>query len=589
MIAINDTTSFSGLDFEQNNGLRLIPNSFEINLLIPNNSFVNTAITTVFKNLLVDISNSCSGLIVSVSENVKTRASQMFNTIGFYKNSSGTIQFMLNVNALDQGTSMIINSLHDIINYNDKAYNSFHNNSWAKRANDIRGMVNSGLKKQHHITVTKLDVNSTIQDINNLANLINNTAVNNRFAIISAEPAMPRIKIRNNSNVSIKVRLKIMFKKTRNANGTGAINRVFLDYFPSQNSPNHNTETVGGVEMYTKIIPSMESWEIDYDSKIRGGDAIIEYIENSNTWSDTAIYKFTFNIRGHNPNAAAVRAYLNTDRIAGNPNSSYLDKYWFIFKMIRQETFEQGGTINHFVNIPNSNTNNPDYNYVFLGDKAGTPVFGPPKGWGLGQIDNLGPIDTSDLAAIGLTQQQFDEIQPEADKEYQTIIDNTGRTIDYQGAIVASDEDVWNWKKNIDKMIIVLGLKVITVSTSITNYATAINNWNSAHPSDQVVFPENQVEGGITFGAIRSSISQFSTNNNLFPATPVNNATYKSFFDAMLIKYYNGNGTEHLYYMYLTSSAGAKPTFDIMHYATRIENGVPKKNYYVRHVSEQDN
>lgn len=133
MIAINDTTAFAGLDFEQNNGTRVIPSSFEILALISNNALVNTAIITSFKNLLVDISDSCIGMTFKfpfVSESVKTKAQQVFKAIGFYRNTLVYIQFTLNVNALNEGTTMSINRLHDITNYNDKAYNAFHNNSW---------------------------------------------------------------------------------------------------------------------------------------------------------------------------------------------------------------------------------------------------------------------------------------------------------------------------------------------------------------------------------------------------------------------------------------------------------------------------
>jgi hypothetical protein len=560
MIAINDTTSFSGLDLEQNNGLSLIPNSFEINLLIPNNTFVNTTITTAFKNLLVDISNSCTGVFASVSENVKTRASQMFNTIGFYRNPTGTIQFMLNTDALNQGTSMIINLLHDITNYNDKAYNAFHNNSWAKRANDIRGMTNSGLKKQHHITVTKLDVNSTIQDINNLANLINNTAVNNRFAVISAVPAMPRIKIRNNSNISLKVRLKIIY-------------RIFLDHFPDQNSSDH-TDTVAGVAIYTKIIPSQESWEINYEGKIRGGDATIEYIENSNVWSETGMYKFTFNIRARNPVRQDLLNYLNTPRTGG----SYLSRYWFIMKIIRHETGTVGNEFFHFNRSPNGYSSN--------NNQAGLPSYGSPRGWGLGQIDNLGTLTVTEIQNLGLTQ-ELAAIQQGGTREYQTIIDNQGRTIDRNRNRVASDEEVWNWQKNIDKMIDIFEVKVTEINNTITNIRTSVTNWNNLHPNDLVVFPTNQVEGGITYGAIRSNVTEFDANNNLFPASPISTATFKSFFDAMLIKYNNGTGNEGRHYMYRTSAQGAKPTFGIMNYATYVLDGVTRTNYYVRDISNE--
>jgi hypothetical protein len=570
MIAINDTTSFSGLDFEQNNVFNLIPSSSEINLLIPNNTFVNTAITTTFKNLLVDISNSCIGVFASVSENVKNRASQMFNTIGFYRNSSGTIQFMLNTDALNQGTSMIINFLHDIKNYNDKAYNAFHNNSWAKRANDIRGMTSSGLKKQHHITVTKLDVNSTIQDINNLANLINNTAVNNRFAVISANPTMPRIKIRNNSDVSLKVRLKIKFKKTRYANGTGDIYRVFLDHFPNQNSSDH-TDTVGGVHVYSKIIPSQGSWEIDYEGKIRGGDATIEYIENSLVWSDASIYKFTFNIRARNPLRQNVLNYLNENR----PNGSYLSRFWFIMRLIRHESgTHQGNEFLHFNSAPNNS-------YLYNNNQMGLPSFGPPRGFGLGQIDNDGQLTSAQIATLGLTE-QIAEIQAGAAKEYQTIV-HQGITYDNSRRKVASDDQVWNWKRNIDKIVSVIESKIDAIDGDIDDMRDSVIAWNNAHPTNQVVVPAPINYDTIQFKWLATQIDELESYNNLFqqgtsPTLPTaGTRTLKSFYDAMLIKSYNGNSGGGTFMEMSTS--GGKPSFQFnllnnigFNYVERISN-----------------
>jgi hypothetical protein len=207
----------------------------------------------------------------------------------------------------------------------------------------------------------------------------------------------------------------------------------------------------------------------------------------------------------------------------------------------------------------------------------------------LGQIDNLGEIDSTQFATLGITQQQVNDIQPGGSKEYRTIVDNQGRTIDYELDIVASDDVVWNWKKNIDKMIEFYESKISEIVPRINTIRNQINAWNNAHPNDLVVFPVNQIEGNITYGAIRSDIDGFDTYNDIFPTTPVGTATYKSFFDAMLIKYYNGVGTEGLHYLYLSSSPGTKPVLSIKNFSTRIENGVQKVNYYVRDVSNQAN
>ena len=581
MIAINDTTAFSGLDIVEAQSTIVIPNLFELGL-IGSSVFTNAAITTAFKTLLSDISTAIllPNFLETVSKNVKSNASKMFNDIGFSKNANGTISFTAASNALDIGTIQIINKLHDINNFNAIATNAFLPGlrNWAKRANDIRAMAGSGLKKIHYITVTKLDVNSIVQDINSMDKsvFINNTKVNERFAVISPTPAMPRVKIKNNSNVSLKVRLKIKFKKTANSNGTGQINRVFLDYFPNQNSPNHNTETIGTTQIYTKIIASQASWEIDYEGKIRGGDATIEYIENSLAWSDATIYKFTFNIRARNPTRQNVLDYLNEVRVGG----TYLSRYWFILKLIRHESGTHGG--NEFLHF-NLAVNNE---YVHNNNIMGLPCFGAPRGFGLGQIDNYGAgqISNNTVASLGLTQ-QLAEIQAGAIKEYQTITDNQGRFFDYQRYQVSTDDAVWDWKKNIDMIILVLGEKINAIDDDIEEMRNNIISWNTANPNNKVDVPIPINYNTIQYKWFSTDINEFINFNNLFqegisPTIPaLGNRILKSFYDAMLIKSYNGNsggGT----FMEMTT-VGGKPKLifnefnsEPFNYVERISNTI---------------
>ncbi len=241
MIAITDISAYSDLDHVGASIGLLIPTQDDIQTLISSNAFVNTAITTAFKNLLIRISNESiyNGLHLQPAS-LMSRISHMFNRVGFYR-QNGMLFFQANTGALDAGTDMIINVLNQYTNFQDIAHNAFHNNSWAKKANDIRAMANSGLQKLHYITVfSNSNSNSSFNDLSNINNSRNILNLRNentqRFLMINlsqnADPIMPTVRIKNNSNERIRVRLKVDYEKTRNANGTGTLYRRFLDYFP---------------------------------------------------------------------------------------------------------------------------------------------------------------------------------------------------------------------------------------------------------------------------------------------------------------------------------------------------------------------
>lgn len=606
MIAITDASAYSNLDYVETNNVIVIPTQTEIQTLIGPSDFINTAITTAFKALLVKISNETytvgTGFFLKPQELV-VEISHMFNTIGFYHNN-GIINFQINTDAFDIGTAMIINDLN-LYNKNTEfekiAYDAFHvsDNSWAKEANDIRAMANSGLQKLHYITVySNSNSNSNfnfLSVINNYTNILNRRNENTeRFLMINlkpnGDPVMPRLGVKNNSNEKVRVRLKVYYEKTVKADGTGQIKRRFLDYFPKTGDPmppfpnNHSI-----------IINPNEFKDITYGGEIRGGDGIIEYIPESLNWNidwetnNNSLFKFKFYIRGENPNRNQVSAYLDEEQIPGNSNSSYSTRYWFLMRLIRHESGTRAS--NEFRQF------NPKGNGYFVNNnKTGLPNLGAPKGYGLGQIDNSGTLTIQQIQNLGLTS-KLAEIQPGAIKQYQTIIDNTGRTIDYERQLVASDQEVWNWKKNIDAAIKVIEGKFSMVINNITDpndssiiweygissMRTFIQNWNTANPSNTVSFPVNQAEGPITYGAIRSSIQEFDNFNDLFPATPVETNTLKSFYDAMLIKAYNGLGANINHYLHLTpipQGSGTKPSLNIKN----VENGV----HYVREISREN-
>ena len=631
MIAITDASAYLGVEYVGTNNAIIIPTQAEIQTLIGSNEFINTAITMAFKNLLIRISNESvtSGIYLQPAQ-VITRISQMFNTIGFYYNN-GIINFQINTNALDSGTTMIINNLHQLEDYQDIAYNAFHNNSWAQEANNIRAMGNSGLQKLYYITVySNSNFNNSLNfmaDINNSENILNRrNESTQRFLMINlnqnADPVMPTVRIKNNSNVSIKLRVKVehenyvssVFRNDAfvtvgasagafgpaipyDLNNNGVIqtneyiylNRRFIAYFPNQANAQDIEDTI-----YTVVIPPQQFWDVNFDDRIRGGEATIEFIpepENVNFWSEGNHHHFKFHIRGKNPTYQQVLNYLNSQ--------NYLNRFWFLIRKIRQET----GSYNNFNGLDSSNneyefrhfdrrTSNASYN-LRKNSRTGLPVFGPPRGFGLGQIDNFG---TATAAQVPNPPPVGDTIS--------VIIGGVATTVDHYRKKVASDQEVWNWKRNIDASIRVLEMKIQELDTSYANNTNLnltalynqINNWNIANPTNRVVSPGNQVEPPaseitnpqgerITFSFVETEITGLEDYNAIFNGATSSNQYEKSFLDACLMKSYNGYGTgTQRNYLYSTIGEGGKPQLNLLRSA--VVGG--QDYYYVREVCRRN-
>lgn len=591
-----------------------IPSEEKIQLLIEPSEFINSAITTAFKNLLIQISNESiyNGLYLKPALLI-SKISHMFNRVGFYKDNNGTTQFSANEDALDAGTEMIINELNGYTNFQDIAYNAFHNNSWAKKANDIRAMTNSGLQKLHYITVysnsNSNDYLNFTTDINNSENILNRrNESTERFLMINlnqnADPIMPTVRIKNNSNVSIKLRIKIEHENyvTSNYSGSGAfgppipynlgnngtitiyLNRRFTAYFPNQANAQHTEGTI-----YTIIILPQQSWNVNYDNRIRGGTATVEFIPNVSSWTEGDHHYFKFHIRGKNPTYQQVQNYLNTQ--------NYLNRFWFLIRKIRQET----GSHNIFNGLNPTNNNyefrhfdrrasNDNYN-LRKNSRTGLPVFGAPRGFGLGQIDNFGDANgIQDPPPVGDTKV--------------VVIDGVPTTIDHYRKKVASDQEVWHWKRNIDASIRVLELKIDELDTkhinstslNLTALYNQINNWNNTHPTNKVVGPGNQIEPPvsevansqgerITFSFVETEIAGLEDYNAIFNGATSGNQYEKSFLDACLMKSYNGYGSgTQRNYLYSTIGDGGKPKLHLLR--TAVVGG--QDYYYVREVCRRN-
>lgn len=623
MIAVTDIDGFNQLQIVENTP-SIFPLELDIISLIGSDVFINDNITTAFKNLLIDISNQLYDITIPTSSNVRTRASQMFNRIGFYYDTNGDLAFVINDNALDSGTQMIIDDLNDCEFFQEIAYNAFHPNelnNWAQEANNIRAIENTGLQKLHYITVySNSNANTSFNYVANINNQINTLNLRNqnteRFLIIGfdndtdANPEMPTIRLHNNSDVQIKYRIKVQYSNYVNPaiEGGGAfgpaipndnnqdgnitanervhLNRRFLDYFPNQ----ANSTDVEG-DIFSRVLQTNEFWDVDFDDRIRGGEVIIEYFpepENVNFWNEGDFHYFKFHIRGKNPSYLQLRNYLN--------NQNYITRFWFMIRKLRHEC----GAVGLFNGIPPRDdnyefrhfdrvTNINQYNHRKNSDN-GLPVFGFPRGYGISQLDNFDRLGTTEINNLGLTN-ELSEIQNGGNRELQTVVDNQGRTIDFSRMLVASDQQVWHWKENIDKAVWFLENDKMNITINkIDTIRDRVVEWNTAHPTDLVVVPTPEYYNSVIYCWTATAITELIPYNNLFnqgtAPTIINQGTriLKSFFDAMLLKTYNGLGDPARHFLEInaaSSNSAVKPVLT-------IHNSTTANPFYVRNLSNRD-
>lgn len=355
-----------------------------------------------------------------------------------------------------------------------------------------------------------------------------------RFIPITSEPAMPIITVANNQDEQIRGRLKIEYTK----NYDGQVVRKWLDHYPTEENE----------EMQTQTINPHNSWNVDFGGHIRGGIATFEYVIGENEWNKENIETFIFYLRGINPTRDEVVSYID--------QQGYDDHYWFLLRLIRHESAT--GNANIFRNF------NIGTNYTTDG-VAGLPNWGGPRGFGLGQIDNFGRLSTSERSDLNLSGLEDGE----------TIVDGD-RTIDWQGYIVASNNQVWNWQENIETIIEFLEKKKQAIINFYNSWINTVNTWNAAHPNNLIEQSEDQIEGEITFRSIESFIDDVpETVNNYFDDAE-NSEGIKSFIDACLIRYYNGG----LYHR-LRRIGNQKPYWEINRES--VQSG-----FYVEHICSQD-
>ncbi|MTI31957.1 hypothetical protein [Xanthovirga aplysinae] len=372
-----------------------------------------------------------------------------------------------------------------------------------------------------------------------------------RFVTVSSVPEMPELVVNNNTNQQLRIRLKINYTKVGSYGGVSATRRIFLDYFPEENNGQAVTQTINPGDSYT----------IDFGDKVRGGQATFEYILGDWEWTQENVETFEFHIRGLNPSRAEVTSYLQSE--------GYLDRYWFIVHLLQHEsgTFSE----NEFLNF------NRGENFSVNGLK-GLPNWGGPRGFGIAQLDNFGQLDQEN----NNDQQLIETLGVDNLEDGEVVVDEQGRYINHDRYIVASDNEIWNWKENIGTAIQLLDMKVEELtdpqkgSARIRNLHNNIENWNNSHPENLFQGPDDQEEGNFVFSFIESEIDGFIDFNGIFNGTEGTANHIKSFYDAHLIRYYNGG---HYIVGNGNSSTG---------YTWTLDRDSAQSGYYVENICSED-
>src|SRR5690606_38167996 len=229
------------------------------------------------------------------------------------------------------------------------------------------------------------------------------------YVLISAVPEMPSLSVeavsKNTESVKVKFRLKIEYRRDI---------RQDEDFFPEE----------GWYETTLN-----EEWNIDFGNKIRGGRATL-YAQVGDG-KDTV----TFHIRGTNPTEQSIKDYISEQND---------DNIWFLTRLIRQES-----TYRQFHNGTNYGSN--------WGDRQGCPLWGPPHGWGLMQLDVL------------------------------------------NGGQRPTAQELWNWKANVDRGYNFLnGEKRNMVNGNMNSNFRLINDWLQNFPDYPVLGHADQMEGDNT-------------------------------------------------------------------------------------------
>lgn len=311
---------------------------------------------------------------------------------------------------------------------------------------------------------------------------------------ITDAPTMPKITVKPckenfPADAKIEVRLEIMYQR----GGTKDINlRDDFSAYPTKG---------------WKSLSVNEVWMVDFGDDICGGTAYL--LSKYNDKIDT----IKFYIRGKNPAKNDAKNYMTL--------KGYKSLYWFIDGIAWAET-----KWNQFDGSP-PKKGHKIVNLQGDSNAEGEPTYGPPKGFGLMQLDNWG--------------------NP---KQY------------------ATSQHLWSWKENVDGSVAVIEEKKVEVEKAKNRHKTTINKWNDQYPNNKVSDSLKIIagEGKDTWVLVMEE------GNEAFAVTPTSGQ--HNIYDALWIKYYNGGNP---YYQVNQDGESSRPRREI----NRIYG---EKKYYVKEV-----
>jgi hypothetical protein len=289
----------------------------------------------------------------------------------------------------------------------------------------------------------------------------------------------------------VDMRLKIVYKRDGVDNNNNAIVNLRNDsaFYPANGWQN---------------VSLNEAWNIDFGNDICGGTAYLFY-RHDNGRTDTII----FYIRGTNPTETQIRHYLTQQRY---------DAYWFLIKIIRQESsLHQFGVGTNYTIGWKTGRNNA----------SGEPLYGPPRGFGLKQLDNWGNNQH------------------------------------------ATPQHLWNWQVNIDAGVEILREKQNAVNRIRTEQSSIVSDWNEDYP-DNPVSDSLYIEVGEGMGTTVLSVTEGTESFSVIP-TPTNNRQH-DIYDAVLIKLYNGSLPERYYHKIVTPEDGVSKPYRVINKLNSLGN-----------------
>jgi hypothetical protein len=329
------------------------------------------------------------------------------------------------------------------------------------------------------------------------------------FLLIAAEPApaMPDIRVKPfrkdyAGDKEVEMRLEIIYQRDgKDNNGSPIVNlRNEKATYPPQDG--------------WQSVKMNEDWRVDFGQDIRGGTAYLICRDSSR--EDTV----RFYIRGDNAKPDKVKDYMK--------ERGYYPQYWFIIRMTRQESslwqFGPSGSYKKDKLTGSANA-------------KGEPYYGPPRGFGLKQLDNWGAME----------------------KKY------------------AEPQHLWNWNANIDGGVEVIEEKKGYVRESRVTYEKIVSEWNHRNPNNRVS-DSLKITGGDNMDTWVLTITE---GKETFAANPT--GKQRNIYDALWIKLFNGGP---LYYRVVQDDTESKPRREI-HRSNKKNTSKDYKNY-VHDVCNRD-